>query len=214
MTDIQIMNLSNGAFISLKEVSIASLNLTQQLNWDSVDVIGRMNGIKNYKNTTRKRSFEIKTSDSSRTFIYTPIGEEKSLEILTKTFKNRTERIKMLNNPPGNTFFSESLNNFVSNGQDIQRFFYPSYIQEANEDGRENYFMQSAPMFYFRMNNQNVDFTSYCIINSFNFDTNDFGQVKAMNTFNLKFEIEEIASDITQVSSIVRVKSTGSNGGG
>ena len=211
MTDIQIMNLSNGAFISLKEVSIASLNLTHQLNWDSVDVIGRMNGIKNYKNTTRKRSFEIKTSNSSRTFIYTPIDEEQSLKILKETFKDRSKRIKMLNNPPGNTFFSESLNNFVSNGQDIQRFFYPSYIQEANEDGRENYFMQSAPMFYFRMKNQNVDFTSYCIINSFNFDTNDFGQRKAINTFNLKFEIEEIASDITQVSSIVRVKSTASN---
>ena len=200
MTDVQIMNLSSGAFISLRGISISSLNLTQQLNWDSVDVIGRMNGIKNYKNTTRKRSFEIKTNKDSNSFIYSPKSEAFSFYILID-FKDRQKRIKMLNEPSGDTFFSESLNNFVSNGQDIQQFFYPSYIQEGT-----NYFMQSAPMFYFRMKNQRIESTSYCIIRSFNFDTNDFGQEKVINTFNLKFEIEEIASDITQVSSIVKIK--------
>lgn len=199
MTDVQIMNLSSGAFISLKGVSISSLNLTQQLNWDSVDVIGRMNGIKNYKNTTRKRSFEIKTNKDSNSFIYSPKSEDSSFYILID-FKDRNKRIEMLE---GSTdyFNLESLNNFVSNGQDIQQFFYPSYIQEGT-----NYFMQSAPMFYFRMKNQRIESTSYCIIRSFNFDTNDFGQEKVINTFNLKFEIEEIASDITQVSSIVKIK--------
>jgi len=201
MTTIQIMNLSSGAFISLKQVNIANLNLIQDLNWDSVDVIGRMNGIKNYKNTTRKKSFDIKTDEKSVVSIHTPRSEVSSNTILIK-FKARTDRIKMLDNPV--YFQTESLNNFLNNGQYLQRFFYPSYLEETN-----NYFMQSAPMFYFRMINGNLESTAYCIIRSFNFEVNDFGPNKVINTFNLKFEIEEIASNIDQVSSIVRTKTTG-----
>jgi len=197
MTDIQIMNLSSGAFISLKGVSISNLNLVQDLNWDSVDVIGRMNGIKNYKNTTRKRNFDIKTDKASAVSIHTPLSEVSSINILTK-FKTISERTKMLDKPTV-YFTTEKLDNFLSNGQYIQRFFYPSYLEETN-----NYFMQSAPMFYFRMINGKLESTAYCIIRSFNFEAY-FGPNKVIDTFNLKFEIEEIASSIDQVSSIIKI---------
>lgn len=202
MTTLKIMNLSNGAILWLENVSVEKMNLKVDLSWDSNDVIGRMNGIKNYKNTTKTRNIEIKTASTSETKTYFP-------EDTNSAPKNINQMKQNLQNPQD--FQQKNLETFLNSGEIFERFFYPSYIESSNTiNGRQkaSYFMQSAPMFYISLKEENLDYTSYCIIKSFDFNVigSDFGQGKSIDTFSLSFQIEEIQIDIKQVSSIIRFK--------
>lgn len=215
MSIVKIMNLSSGGILYFGEnTKISEVNLKYDLKWDTTEVIGRMNGIKNYSNTTKTRSFNIKgTSTQCK---YSAPDSPYYVPPDITSMKYAFGEITANSNPKDYT--GVGFENFINTGAgSIDRFFYPSYQQEvifdinraAQElDARTVKFMQSAPLFFIEFSNKTLKIRSYCIIKNFNFVVagKHFNNQKQPETFDLSFEIEEISSDITQISSMVYTK--------
>lgn len=212
MSRITLVNLSSGGMLVLNGASLDSFNLKYDLAWDSTDVIGRMNGIKNYKNTTKTRSLEI-IGIANTSFFYTP----QSSDSIPRSLEKAKENIASLEKGEALTnFYNENLSKLFNSGQTIESLFYPSYINSRETislpgnagEQKNNYFMQSAPLFYIKVKNEESNFTSICIIKNFNFNSagKDIGSKKLIDKFKLSFELEEIKTDISQVSSFVTYK--------
>lgn len=213
MSVVKIMNLSSGGILFFGEsTSVLELNLKYDLKWDTTEVIGRMNGVKNYSNTTKTRAFKIIgfPKDCKYSAPESRIAVPRDITTMKAAFDIISSKI----NP--NRYVGKNGTNFYNTGAgSIDRFFYPSYQEEglflSNPLFREQktQFMQSAPLFFLEFKNENLKIRTYCIIRSFNFNSagKDVDNKKQPEKFELSFEIEELSSDITQISSMVYIKS-------
>lgn len=206
LSDVKILNLSSANLLELVGCSIEKLNLNYELAWDSTDVIGRMNPIKNYKNTKKTRSITIKVTNMEESNICYFLDTND----MPKTIGRMLELFKQ---PTLGIYKRQTLDNILNTQAYINKFFFPSYLREnvagdTDDSNKYNYFMKSAPLFLFEFKSGNLLISTYCIISSFKFSVNgsDFGNDKVIDKFQLDFEIEEIMSDISQASSIVVLK--------
>lgn len=58
-TDFIIQNMSSGDVLYFKKPNVNSFSIIQELKYEEVPVIGRMDPITNYSNTTKKYTFDI-----------------------------------------------------------------------------------------------------------------------------------------------------------
>lgn len=139
--NITIENLSSGDVLHFRSTSITKYSSRYNINYDSTQVIGRMDPIRNFKNTERiiNASFFVETK---QIHLYKQEdNKERNKDIFSRLHegteeKKDKERIKLGTNAQTNP--SILFNNF-------NRFFYPSYEQEPGGAGQ--YFMKSAPIF-------------------------------------------------------------------
>lgn len=205
MSNVYIQNLSSKNVLVLSG-SVSKISKDYSINWDSVDVIGRMNGIKNYKNTTKSMSMfidNIVLSDSSK--VLSPNSFLRKHEY-NQNFANHTWWDSKAVSYDLNTLFNQSTTDEQKMNR-IDSFFYPSYIEENIED-KSLYFMNSPPMFKIYYG-EKLNMELLCIIKSFKFQVLKFNK-ETIETLSLQLELEEINTNIIQMSSRVVNKNSGS----
>ena len=132
--NITIQNLSSGDILHFRSTSITKYSSRYNINYDSTQVIGRMDPIRNFKNTERivNASFFVKKDKILLYKVEEPIDTQAMTDNFLKFHKGETINPTKATNP--SVLFN-----------DFNRFFYPSYEKEAGGAGQ--YFMKSAPVF-------------------------------------------------------------------
>lgn len=166
--NITIQNLSSGDILHFRSVSITKYSSRYNINYDSTQVIGRMDPIRNFKNTERiiNASFFVKTKSLYHYKRDTPIDPAPSKELFLEIHKET----KQLDDKE--KLQEKGIRKYEPSHiyDEYNRFFYPSYEREA--EGAGQYFMKSAPIFRvsvgdFAGDNQGNAGFFYCTIPTF-----------------------------------------------
>lgn len=170
---IKIQNLSSGDVLVFRDSYIQNYSFKRIVNWDTTNVIGRMDPIKTYKNTEAKVDISFTVVNPHRNiinYVYFPVehvpysgfeeslidGEKYQIDPMEKFFKT-------LEKPFGSR---EGIYGYTENLETIGKILYPSY--DASSDG--NYAMKSAPVLrveiYKDQKTENKIFNGYATVNA------------------------------------------------
>jgi hypothetical protein len=170
---IKIQNLSSGDVLVFRDSYIQNYSFKRIVNWDTTNVIGRMDPIKTYKNTEAKVDINFTVVNPHRNiinYVYFPIqsvpdsnfqetlmnGEKYQIDLMEKFFKT-------LDNPMG---LRSGVYGYTENLETIGKILYPSY----NATGNSHYSMKSAPVLrvkiYKDQKPENKIFDGYATVNA------------------------------------------------
>lgn len=140
MSDYVIQNLSSGAVLVFHNPKISDYSLKYAINWNSVEVLGRMDPIRTFKNT--QTIIDLKFNCRSDRMMYIEKKEDSTnidfFEQIKKNIGNvfNEKKFKTINGA------QDRASGFHLHLGMPRRFFYPSY-----EKRDESAFMKSAPVF-------------------------------------------------------------------
>jgi hypothetical protein len=177
---IKIQNLSSGDVLVFRDSYIQNYSFKRIVNWDTTNVIGRMDPIKTYKNTEAKIDINFTVVNPHRNIIFYPIQTDIMDEITMKNFFNN------LSTP----FKTTGIYGYAENLGTIGKMLYPSY-----DAGADNYSMKSAPVLrvviYKDRKEQNKIFDGYATVNAIdvNLKAEDVSSPGGRNFSNTEFSI-------------------------
>lgn len=211
--NIKIQNLSSGDVLLFRDCFIQNYSFKRNINWDTTNVIGRMDPIKTFKNTETKIDINFTIINPHRNIInYIYEEQSKYAKPTSKitpqkhTSKDMETFFKTLKGSIGK---NSGVYGYAENLGTIGKILYPSYT--ASED---NYALKSAPVlrvFIYKVGKeQNKIFDGYATVNSLDVnlkaeDSSSPGGREFSNTeFSILFDV--IHTNEGQVASAVEWK--------
>jgi len=201
---IKIQNLSSGDIVFFENVFISSYSFKKNLQWDTTNVIGRMDPIKTFKNTESKIDIKFNVLNPHVNIGIARIGSSPSSK---QDLEKHFDRTKKLRKGDEIGIFSYERQAAV-----ISKILYPSY--EASENG-VTLFMKSAPVLRvsiyrdeYTKNGETITiFNGYVTINAFdtsllaeNVSSTD-GRRFSTTEFSLLFDVIHTSED--EISSAI-----------
>lgn len=205
---IKIQNLSSGDVLVFRDSYIQNYSFKRIVNWDTTNVIGRMDPIKTYKNTEAKIDINFTVVNPHKNIIHYSLdfGSLSSnfytKDNLNKFFKNPQ---KSLDNNTRSVPFT-GVYSYTKNLGTIGNILYPSYTA-----GADNYSMKSAPVLrvviYKEENKEITIFDGYATVNALdvNLKAEDVASPSGKHFSNTEFSIlfDVIHTDEIQVVSAI-----------
>lgn len=144
-TDFIIQNMSSGDVLYFKKPNVNSFSIVQELKYEESAVVGRMDPITNYINTTKKYTFDIlqqfNEKDNRNLFLIKSKGTDSSE--IDNVFKNA----KSLANNDNSVDFEMGTSD--AGEANLYKFLYPSYKQI--DPSSDSYYVSSGLFFRFKL---------------------------------------------------------------
>jgi len=194
---IKIQNLSSGDVLVFRDSYIQNYSFKRIVNWDTTNVIGRMDPIKTYKNTEAKIDINFTVVNPHRNiinYIYFPPETITSNVTASKIDANKyvSNDLKKFFDTlkSDNNFRNTGVYGYAENLGTIGKILYPSY-----NAGEDNYSMKSAPVLrvaiYKDQKPENKIFDGYATVNALdvNLKAEDVASPGGRNFSNTEFSI-------------------------
>jgi len=175
---IKIQNLSSGDVLMFRDSYIQNYNFKRIVNWDTTNVIGRMDPIKTYKNTEAKIDINFTVVNPHKNiinFIYEEListGDGFQTSKLSTKYQ-REQMNKFFNDLKGAMGKNNGVYGYTENLGTIGKTLYPSYYAEKmikGDNPNYNYSMKSAPVLKVKIykdgKEQNKIFDGYATVNA------------------------------------------------
>lgn len=165
MSKILFRNEAAQSFLLLDMVKISKYGIRHNINWEETQIIGRMDPIRNFKNTEAilEVQFNVKAPDIHYIGPTPDSGfTEYDSDIINLVSQLEWEGFYKFVYPElkKGERIAGSSKRIHQHGSIVQRFFYPSYEKYDN-----TYYMKSAPLF--RASISEDLFDGYCVLQSF-----------------------------------------------
>lgn len=152
MSRILLRNESSLDFLLFDHIAISNYSIKNILNWEDTQVIGRMDPIRNFKNT--ESVLDIKFNVKAPCIYYIEgDAQPQDEETLYRNFYKDAYPFRE------QAVLSKRIH---QQGSVVKKFFYPSY-EELDTEGV--YYMKSAPVFRVKVSED--IFEGYCVIKDF-----------------------------------------------
>lgn len=156
---------------------IQNYSFKRIVNWDTTNVIGRMDPIKTYKNTEAKIDINFTVVNPHRNiinFVYEDLVSLQGFEASKITAKYQKDALeKFFNDLKSTAGINRGVYGYTENLGTIGKILYPSYYAEQMSTGADpnyNYSMKSAPVLRVRIykdgKEQNKIFDGYATVNA------------------------------------------------
>lgn len=182
---------------------IQNYNFKRIVNWDTTNVIGRMDPIKTYKNTEAKIDINFTVVNPHRNiinFVYEDLystGDNFETSVLSTKYQ-REQMNKFFNDLKSRAGINKGVYGYTENLGTIGKILYPSYYAEQMSTGENpnyNYSMKSAPVLRVRIykdgKEQNKIFDGFATVNALdiNLKAEDVSSPGGRNFSNLEVSI-------------------------